>query len=269
MDFILFGRFEDSASKIIKFYLFSNEIYAIIPSMTKPDVIRQTVIINDDYVRKNRRAEDGHIILKFAQAIHDKNQIILYNNIINKNITLATSAEIKELQHRIDTADENELIAHESQHIHNNLPKHIQNADNIYESMMLSFTDEMSATLAGFLSQTKDIDSAMNKTIEHLSAKGRRGFYIEVFAKHFATFQLLYGKNKKLYEYKYDGKKMMQMIYYFFTINGHNIFQQQVDKATNLKFGAFIVEIKDEMKRFIDNYIQNQILSNQANYTIG
>ena len=96
LDFILFGRFEDSASKIIKFYLVSNENYAIIPSMTEPYIVRQTVIINDDYIRKNRRAEDGHIILKFAQAIHDKNQIILYNNIINKNITLATSAEIKE-----------------------------------------------------------------------------------------------------------------------------------------------------------------------------
>lgn len=232
--------------------------------MTKPDIIRQTIIINDDYIRKNRRVEDGHIILRFAQAIHDKNQIVLYENVINNTITLATSAEIEELKQRINMRNERELIAHESQHIHNNIPKYIQNADNIYESMMLSFADEMSATLAGFLNQTKNIDSAMNKTIEHLSDTGRRGFYIEMFAKHFFSFQRIYGKNKKLYEYKYDGKKMNQIIDYFFTINGQNILQQQVNKTTNLKFSTFMVEIKNEMKDFINNYIQTMTLSNRA-----
>lgn len=234
-------------------------------TIKKPDIIRQTIIINDDYIRKNRRVEDDHIILRFAQAIHDKNQIVLYKNVIDKTITLATSAEIEDLKQSINTRNESELIAHESQHIHNNIPKYIQNADNIYESMMLSFADEMSATLAGFLNQTKNIDSAMNKTIEHLSAEGRRRFYIEMFAKHFSAFQQIYGANKKLYEYKYDGKKMKQIIDYFFTINEQNILQQQVNKTTNLKFSTFMVEIKNEMKDFINNYIQTMALSNQAN----
>ena len=42
----------------------------IMGTITKPDIIRQTIVINDDYVRKNRRS-DGAVGLTLGYA--DKN----------------------------------------------------------------------------------------------------------------------------------------------------------------------------------------------------
>lgn len=63
-------------------------------TVNKPDIIRQTIVINDDYIRKNRRADGGQVMdtmskeskLKFGQFMvdvksdikkHIDNQIIM------------------------------------------------------------------------------------------------------------------------------------------------------------------------------------------------
>ena len=87
-------------------------------TVDKPDVIRQTIIINDDYVRQNRRA-DGKISLIWGHANSDKKSIIIYNYVIDKNITLLNSVRIENIKKIISSNDEGTVIAHESQHIHN------------------------------------------------------------------------------------------------------------------------------------------------------
>ena len=213
--------------------------------MKKPDIIRQTVVINDDYVRKNRRS-DGKIALILGYADSKNKRIILNEYVIDKNITLLNDAEIEDIKQRINHVDEKDIIAHESQHIHNSAIgyNYLANSDNIYECFMLAMADEMSAMIAGYIHNTKQLDDAILFKVQ--------------FANHFKNLQKTYGEYKNLYEYKYDNKKIKRVTEYYFTINGQNIFQQNVNKSTKLKFSAFFAEFKNEIREFIQNYLTTQ-----------
>ena len=50
-------------------------------TVNKPDIIRQTVIINDDYVCKNRRS-DGKVRLTLGYADKKNNRIIVNKFVI-------------------------------------------------------------------------------------------------------------------------------------------------------------------------------------------
>ena len=45
-------------------------------TVNKPDIIRQTIVINDDYIRKNRRS-DGTVGLTLGYADNKNNRIIV------------------------------------------------------------------------------------------------------------------------------------------------------------------------------------------------
>ena len=239
-------------------------------TVKKPDIIRRMIIINDDYIRKNRRS-DGKINLPLGAANTKNNQIILNKFALDKNATLLTDADIQDIKSRLKHVDENDIIAHEFQHIHNSSIgyNYLANSDNIYECMMLAMADELSAMIAGYIHKTKNLDDAVNLAIENMSKPLRQEYIKGQFANHFAHLQKVWGEYKNLYELKYDSKKIKQVTNYYFTINGQNIFQSQelVTKTTKLKFNTFFTEFKNEIKEFINNYIQNKALSNQSNFT--
>ena len=227
--------------------------------MKKPDIIRQTVVINDDYVRKNRRS-DGKIALILGYADSKNKRIILNEYVIDKNITLLNDAEIEDIKQRINHVDEKDIIAHESQHIHNSAIgyNYLANSDNIYECFMLAMADEMSAMIAGYIHNTKQLDDAILLAIGNMTKVIRQQYIKVQFANHFKNLQKTYGEYKNLYEYKYDNKKIKRVTEYYFTINGQNIFQQNVNKSTKLKFSAFFAEFKNEIREFIQNYLTTQ-----------
>ena len=221
-------------------------------TVNKPDIIRQTIVINDDYIRKNRRA-DGVIGLTLGYADNKNNRIIVNKFVIDKNAKLLSQSDIADINRRINSVDEGDIIAHESQH-HSIGYHYVANSDNIYECMMLSLADEMSAMLAGYLQQHKNLDDALADVFKNLSGAIRQGYIAGQFQNHFNYLQKLYGKSKNLYEHKFDSKKIHKILKHYFTIDGVQVIDT-ISKESKLKFGQFMVDIKSDIKKHIDNQI--------------
>ena len=224
-------------------------------TVNKPDIIRQTIVINDDYIRKNRRS-DGTVGLTLGYADNKNNRIIVNKFVIDKNAKLLSQSDIADINRRINSVDESDIIAHESQHLHNGAIgyHYLANADNIYECMMLSLADEMSAMIAGYLHKHKNIDAAMAETIKILSGDVRSKYIAGQFQNHFISLQKVHGKNKNLYEHKFDSKKINKILKHYFAIDGVQV-MDTISKESKLKFGQFMVGVKSDIKKHIDNQI--------------
>lgn len=227
-------------------------------TVRQPDILRQTIIINDDYVRKYCHS-DGRVLLNFGSADTNHKRIIVNNFIIDKNITLLNSTEIENLKQRINNVNAEMIVAHELQHIHNNALgyNYIANSNNIYECMLLALVDELSAMIAGHLKKTEDVDLVIDELIDNMPKNVRQGYIKGQFTNHFVNLQKTLGKYKNLYEYKYDSKKINRLIEYYFTINGKNFLHQKVNKSTKIKFDAFLLQIRKETRDYIENYIRS------------
>lgn len=232
-------------------------------TVNKPDIIRQTIVINDDYIRKNRRS-DGVIGLALGYA-SDKNKILLNEYVFDKNITLLNQSEIENLKQRINSVDESDIIAHESQHIHNHSIgyHYVANSDNIYECMILSLADEMSAMLAGYLHKYKNLDKALADVFKNLSGAVRQGYIAGQFQKHFISLQKVHGKNKNLYEHKFDSKKINKILKHYFTVDGLQV-MDALSKESRIKFSQFMIDIKLDIKNHIDNQIAMSKISQKS-----
>lgn len=227
-------------------------------TVDKPDVIRQTIIINDDYVRQNRRA-DGKVILRLGYADNANKRIILNKFVIDKNVTLLTDSDIKDIEQRIKSVSEGDIIAHESQHIHNGAIgyHYLANSDNVYESMLLAFADEYSAMVAGYYHKTKNIDDAVNAAMKNLSGDVRKNYIQGQFVNHFKLLKKQWGESKNLYEHKIDNKKLRKLLDWYFTIDGQQV-MRQMSKDTLMLHNSFIVGITGDIREFIDNKIMKE-----------
>lgn len=220
----------------------------------KPDIIRKTIVINDDYVRQN--CNDGKISLIWGHANSDKKSIIIYNYVIDKNITLLNSVRIENIKKIISGNDEGTVIAHESQHIHNGAIgyHYLANSDNVYECMLLAFVDEYSAMVAGYYHKTKNIDDAVNAAMKNLSGDIRKKYIQEQFANHFKLLKKQWGESKNIYEDKIDNKKLRKILNWYFTIDGQQV-MRQMSKDTLLLHNSFIVSVIGDIREFINNKI--------------
>jgi hypothetical protein len=227
-------------------------------TVDKPDIIRKTIVINDDYVRQNRRA-DGKISLIWGHANSDKKSIIIYNYVIDKNITLLNSVRIENIKKIISSNDEGTVIAHESQHIHNGAIgyHYLANSDNVYESMLLAFADEYSAMVAGYYHKTKNIDDAVNAAMKNLSGDVRKNYIQGQFVNHFKLLKKQWGESKNLYEHKVDDKKLRKVLNWYFTIDGQQV-MRQMSRNTLMLHNSFIVSIMGDIREFIDNKIMKE-----------
>ena len=233
-------------------------------TVNKPDIIRQTIVINDDYIRKNRRS-DGTVGLTLGYADNKNNRIIVNKFVIDKNAKLLSQSDIADINRRINSVDEGDIIAHESQHLHNGAIgyHYLANADNIYECMMLSLADEMSAMIAGYLYKYKNLDKALADVFKNLSGAIRQGYIAGQFQKHFISLQKVHGKNKNLYEHKFDSKKINKILKHYFTIDGVQV-MDTMSKESKLKFGQFMVGVKSDIKKHIDNQIAMSKISQKS-----
>ena len=227
----------------------------IMGTITKPDIIRQTIVINDDYVRKNRRS-DGAVGLTLGYADNKNNRIIVNKFVIDKNAKLLFQSDIADINRRINSVDEGDIIAHESQHIHNGAIgyHYLANSDNIYECMMLALADEMSAMIAGYFHKYKNVDAAMAETIKNLSGDVRSKYIAGQFSNHFICLQQVHGENKNLYEHKFDSNKINKLLKYYFTVDGVCL-MDVMSKQAKMQFSAFIVDIKSDIKKHIEKQI--------------
>jgi hypothetical protein len=223
-------------------------------TMQKPDIFRKTIIIDDDFIRSNRRA-DGTVRLTLGGA-NENNQIVLNKYELGKNITLLDDIEIEKLKQRINSNSESVIQAHELHHIHNGAIgyNYLANSDNIYECMILSFADEMSAMLAGYLKKFEDIDMALMETMRTLSKNIRQEYMSGQFYRHFKKLQQIHGKNKNLYRYTFDAKKIHNILRYYFTINGQQVMEKISDRTKN-SFSSFMVTARAEIIKFIEMQI--------------
>ena len=64
----------------------------------------------------------------------------------------------------------------------------------------------------------------------------------------------MYGKYKNLYEHKFDSKKIHKILKHYFTIDGVQV-MDTMSKESKLKFGQFVVDVKSDIKKHIDNQI--------------
>ena len=233
-------------------------------TVNKPDIIRQTVIINDDYIRKNRRA-DGTVGTVLGYADNLNRRVIVNKYVFDKNITVISPDEVQKIKDKINRISEQTIIAHESQHIHNHSIgyHYVANSDNIYECMMLSLADEMSAMLAGYIHKYKNLDKALADVFKNLSGAIRQGYIAGQFQKHFISLQKVHGKNKNLYEHKFDSKKINKILKHYFTIDGVQV-MDTISKESKLKFGQFMVDIKSDIKKHIDNQIAMSKISQKS-----
>lgn len=224
-------------------------------TVAKTDIIRQTIIINDDYIRKNRRV-DGVIALRMGYADIENKRIFINNFVVDKNVKLLSQSNIADLNRRINSVDEGDIIAHESQHIHNGAIgyHYLANSDNIYECMMLGLADEMSAMIAGYFHKYKNIDAAMAETIKNLSGDVRSKYIAGQFSNHFIRLQQVHGKNKNLYEHKFDSNKINKLLKYYFTVDGVCL-MDLMSKQAKMEFSTFIVDIKSDIKKHIEKQI--------------
>lgn len=220
-------------------------------AIERPDFI----IIGDDFVRKNRRA-DGSVGLVLGRADKYNKRIVVYKYAIDENITLLNSEEIEKLAKRISLIDEQVVIAHEAQHIHNGAIGYnsVAVADNIYESMMLALADEMSAMLAGFLKKNKDVDLAFEEMLNHLSGEVRQSYIRGQFLSSFKRLQQIHGNSKKLYKHKFDLNKISNVLKFYFTIDG-SVIMNKISQQSKLKFANFMVSVKADIKKCIGQQI--------------
>ena len=223
-------------------------------TVDKPDIIRKTIVINDDYVRQNRRA-DGKVILRLGYADNANKRIILNKFVIDKNVTLLTDSDIKDIEQRIKSVSEGDIIAHESQHIHNGAIgyHYLANSDNVYESMLLAFADEYSAMVAGYYHKTKNINAAM----KNLSGDVRKKYIQGQFTNHFKLLKKQWGESKNLYEHKVDDKKLRKVLNWYFTIDGQQV-MRQMSRNTLMLHNSFIVSIMGDIREFINNKIMKE-----------
>lgn len=231
---------------------------SIMRTVGKPDIIRKTIVINDDYVRQNRRA-DGKVNLQLGYADKSNKRIILNKFVIDKNVTLLTDSDITDIEQRIKRVDEEDVIAHESQHIHNGAIgyHYLANSDNIYECMLLAFADEYSAMVAGYYHKTKNIDDAINAAMKNLSGDVRKKYIQGQFTNHFKLLKKQWGESKNLYEHKVDNKKLRKVLNWYFTINGQQV-MRQMSKDTLMLHNSFIVSIMGDIREFINNKIMKE-----------
>ncbi len=224
-------------------------------TVAKTDIIRQTIIINDDYILKNRRV-DGVIALRMGYADIENKRIFINNFVVDKNVKLLSKSNIADLNRRINSVDEGDIIAHESQHIHNGAIgyHYLANSDNIYECMMLGLADEMSAMIAGYFHKYKNIDAAMAETIKNLSGDVRSKYIAGQFSNHCIRLQQVHGKNKNLYEHKFDSNKINKLLKYYFTVDGVCL-MDLMSKQAKMEFSTFIVDIKSDIKKHIEKQI--------------
>lgn len=223
--------------------------------INKPDIIKQSIVINDDYIRKNRRA-DGKIGLSLGYADTNNKRIIINNFNIDKNATLLSDADIEDIKQRISSVDEGAVVAHEAQHIHNSAVgyHYLANSDNIYECIMLSLADEMSAMLSGYLQQHKNLDDALADVFKNLSGTVRKKYMSGQFMNHFKRLESVHGKNKNLYEHNFDTKKINRVLKYYFSIDGTDV-MDTMSMESKLKYSQFMVDVKSDIKKHIDNQI--------------
>jgi len=230
-----------------------------------PKIIYKQIIIDDDYIRKNYINNKLH--LKHGQA--SENTIYILQYTIDKNLTLFNDKQKQNLNKIISTfySEQNNVIAHESQHIHNHAIgyNYIANSDNIYECMMLCLADEMSAMLAGYLNKTKNVDMALKKTINNLSGDVRSKYISGQFNNHFKQLQAIHGQNKNLYEHKFDSKKVRKLVDYYFTIDGQKV-MNTMSKESLFLFEKFMTDIKTDIKKFINTQIINTQANSQVKY---
>lgn len=224
-------------------------------TVDKPDIIRKTIVINDDYIRQNRNS-DGKVILTMGLADNNNKRIIINKFVIDKNVTLLTDSDITDIEQRIKRVDEEDVIAHESQHIHNGAIgyHYLANSDNIYECMLLAFADEYSAMVAGYYHKTKNIDDAVNAAMKNLSGDICKKYIQGQFTNHFKLLKKQWGESKNIYEDKIDNKKLRKILNWYFTIDGQQV-MRQMSKDTLLLHNSFIVSVIGDIREFIDNKI--------------
>ena len=222
------------------------------------NVENQPVFLSVDI--KNKRVYGGGFGLPKGSAFCEQNLIVIYRYDIDSRLSLLNAEEKIKLRQYVDdvnSEDINAAIAHESQHIRNYRAggyNYIANSGNIYECMMLSLADEMSAMLAGYLHKYKNLDKALADVFKNLSGAVRQGYIAGQFQKHFISLQKVHGKNKNLYEHKFDSKKIHKILKYYFTIDGVQV-MDTMSKESKLKFGQFVVDVKSDIKKHIDNQI--------------
>ena len=66
-------------------------------TVDKPDIVRHTIIINDDYVKKNRRA-DGKVGLVLGRADKDNKRVFVNEFVIDDKLSILTGVEIEDLK---------------------------------------------------------------------------------------------------------------------------------------------------------------------------
>jgi hypothetical protein len=224
------------------------------PKQFLPKIIRKRIVIDDNYVRNNY---DGKK-LNMTHGSAGDNTITINQYVIDEKLTLFDDQKKQRLQQLIDNmrSQEGDTIAHESQHIHNNGIgyNYLANSDNIYECMMLSLADEMSAMMAGYIHKTKNVNTAITETINNLSGNVRTKYIQNQFMGHFQRLQQIHGKTKNLYEHKFDDQKIKKILDYYFTIDGHKV-MNNMSKQTKFMFSKFMLDIKMDINTAINNQI--------------
>jgi hypothetical protein len=62
------------------------------------------------------------------------------------------------------------------------------------------------------------------------------------------------GKNKNLYEHKFDSNKINKLLKYYFTVDGVCL-MDLMSKQAKMEFSTFIVDIKSDIKKHIEKQI--------------
>ena len=194
--------------------------------MIKPQIHRNTIIIDDKFLAEHRDPKTGKVHISVGSSNSDTGVININHYIMGQNLS---PEYLENAQKLIDSQPtEARVIAHESQHLHNNEFgwNAIAWGHSMVELMMLGLYDELGASVAGDVAETgsspENIFNSLNDGImritENLGTK-----YMQQFFNRFLGKISGIESNNEFFTTDYDSARIMPAIQHYLTVNGEYV----------------------------------------------
>ena len=219
--------------------------------MKKPQIRRNTVIIDDKFLAEHRDPWTGEVHISIGSSNSDTGVINVNRYIAAQDLSPEYFVNVQKL---IDSQpSESSVIAHETQHLHNS--EFGWNAvawgHSMVELMMLGLYDELGASVAGDMAETEsspeNIFNSLNDGITRIT-KNLDIKYMQQFFNRFLGKISNAASINEFFTTDYNSARIMPAIRHYLTIQGEYV----IDKLDARQQKTVKMRLFDLMNKVFD-----------------
>jgi hypothetical protein len=222
-------------------------------------IIRNKIIIDDAFAEKNFYEWDDHGDLRFyaqlgaAHSDEEPPKLVLYEYVLSDDLSPHYKTGIAKF-YTIIKECEKLAQAHELHHMHNAEAGWNKTAwsENLGELVLLSYLDELSAHMAGYLDKEdlnqQNIYNAMIKADQNIIVMK---YFKESFSKQALAFVREFSDKKpEMFSLDIDGDKIKKVMNHYFTIKNKNVLSE-LSKSQQLALGRMIATARKQILEIV------------------